>query len=123
MTEDEASTFVAGWIDAWNRRDLAMVLAHYAPDIRFYSPIAAKVAGRSFLDGKPALEAYWRQAMEEFPALAFTLDCFTWDAAQKLLSIHYVASLNGQRRMVCESQWFDEDGRVIRAVAYYGVTL
>ncbi len=123
MTEDDAGAFVAGWIAAWNRRDLAAVLAHYAPDVRFYSPIAAEVAGQPFLDGKAALAAYWRQALEKYTALEFTLDCFTWDAAQRLLSIHYVADLNGQRRMVCESQWFDKAGQVTRASAYYGAVL
>ncbi len=123
MTEDDASAFVNGWIDAWNRRDLEAVLAHYAPEVRFFSPIATEVAGRPFLEGKPALATYWRDALEKYTALEFKLECFTWDAAQRLLSIHYVAALNGQRRMVCESQWFGEGGKVTRAAAYYGAVL
>ncbi len=123
MTEDDASAFVEGWFTAWNRRDLEAVLAHYAPDIRFFSPVAAEVAGAAAIEGKEALEAYWRAALEKFDRLEFTLGCFTWDAAQRLLSIHYVAALNGQRRMVCESQWFGEGGKVTRAAAYYGAVL
>ena len=103
MTEDDASAFVAGWIAAWNRRDLDAVLAHYAPDIRFFSPIAAEVAGAAAIEGKEALNAYWRDALEKYDRLQFTPETFTWDAAQKLLAIHYVADLNGTRRMVCEA--------------------
>ncbi len=123
MTEDDASAFVAGWIAAWNRRDLDAVLAHYAPDIRFFSPVAAEVAGAAAIEGKEALAAYWRDALERFERLEFTLDCFTWDAAQGLVTIHYVADLNGTRRMVCEAQWFGRDGQIIRAAAYYGAVL
>ena len=123
MTEDDASAFVAGWIDAWNRRDLDAVLAHYAPDVRFFSPIAAEVAGAAAIEGKDALAAYWREALEKYAALEFTLETFTWDAGQMLLTIHYVADLNGTRRMVCEAQWFGSDGQVIRAAAYYGAVL
>ena len=123
MTEDDASAFVEGWIAAWNRRDLDAVLAHYAPDIRFFSPIAAEVAGAAAIEGKEALEAYWRQALRKFDRLEFTLDCFTWDGAQGLVTIHYVAGLNGTRRMVCEAQWFGADGQVTRAAAYYGAVL
>ena len=123
MTEDDASAFVEGWIRAWNRRDLEAVLAHYAPDIRFFSPIAAEVAGAAAIEGKEALSAYWREALEKYAALEFTPETFTWDSAQKLLTIHYVAELNGTRRMVCEAQWFGADGRIARAAAYYGAVL
>ena len=123
MTEDDASAFVEGWIAAWNRRDLDAVLAHYAPDIRFFSPIAAEVAGAAAIEGKEALNAYWRDALEKYDRLQFTPETFTWDAAQKLLAIHYVADLNGTRRMVCEAQWFDDAGKVARAAAYYGAVL
>ena len=123
MTEDDAGAFVEGWIAAWNRRDLDAVLAHYAPDIRFFSPVAVEVAGAAAIEGKEALQAYWRAALRKFDHLEFTLETFTWDAAQKLLAIHYVADLNGTRRMVCEAQWFDKAGKVTRAAAYYGAVL
>ena len=123
MTEDDAGAFVQRWIAAWNRRDLDAVLAHYAPEVRFFSPVAAEVAGAAAIEGKEALAAYWQQALRKFDRLEFALDCFTWDAAQRLLAIHYVAELNGTRRMVCEAQWFGADGKVTRAAAYYGAVL
>jgi ketosteroid isomerase-like protein len=34
--------FVESWIAAWNRRDVDAVLAHYADDAQFVSPVARK---------------------------------------------------------------------------------
>lgn len=123
MTEEKVGAFVDSWIAAWNRRDLAAVLTHYATDVRFFSPIAAEVAGAAAIEGKEALAAYWRDALEKFDRLEFTPETFTWDPVQKLLTIHYVARLNGTPRMVCEAQWFGADGKVTRAAAYYGAVL
>ncbi len=41
MNRGEIDAFVAGWIDAWNRRDIEAVLAHFADDVRFTSPMTA----------------------------------------------------------------------------------
>ncbi len=123
MTQDEARAFATGWIDAWNRRDLAAVLAHYSDDIRFFSPIAETVAGKPCLEGKAALAAYWERALEKYASLCFTMEEFAYSPERDLLAIYYVADLNGQRRMVCESQWFDGAGLVGRAAAYYGAVL
>jgi ketosteroid isomerase-like protein len=35
--------FAHEWIGAWNSRDLERILAHYADDVVFRSPMAAKV--------------------------------------------------------------------------------
>ena len=42
MTSD---AFAREWVQAWNRRDLESLLACYADDVEFLSPLAAKLLG------------------------------------------------------------------------------
>ena len=42
MTEDEARSFAADWIEAWNSHDLDRIMTHYAEDLVLVSPIAAQ---------------------------------------------------------------------------------
>jgi ketosteroid isomerase-like protein len=67
--------FADEWIDAWNAQDLETVLAHYADDVLFTSPTAARVVPESggVIHGKDALRRYWTQALEANRDLAFTL--------------------------------------------------
>jgi ketosteroid isomerase-like protein len=43
MDNTEAAPFVADWLAAWNAHDVEAVLAHFADDVLFSSPIAARV--------------------------------------------------------------------------------
>ena len=43
MTEDEARSFAADWIEAWNSHDLDRIMTHYAEDLVLVSPIAAQL--------------------------------------------------------------------------------
>jgi hypothetical protein len=50
VTRDEAHTFAAHWITAWNTHDLDGILAHYDDSVELTSPLAAKLL--SIPDGK-----------------------------------------------------------------------
>jgi ketosteroid isomerase-like protein len=71
----EPVPFAKEWIDAWNRRDVEQVLTHYADDVVFTSPTAARVVPESLgvVRGKDALRSYWVRALEGHPDLEFTL--------------------------------------------------
>lgn len=110
-----ASHFAADWIDAWNRHDLAAILAHYADDFEMRSPYIVQIAGEpsGVLRGKAAVGAYWAAALARMPDLRFTLiDTFV---GVDSLVIHY----QGARGPAAEMFEFGPDGRVIRAAAHY----
>ncbi len=71
----EPVEFADEWIRAWNTRDVEAVLVHYADDILFTSPTAARVVPHSggVIRGKDALRSYWTRALEANPDLEFTL--------------------------------------------------
>jgi ketosteroid isomerase-like protein len=59
------------WITAWNSGDFKSLMDHYADDVVFYSPAAARrwniTSGK--LTGKKALENHFRKAFEEIPGM------------------------------------------------------
>ena len=72
MTPDPA-TFAAAWAEEWNSQDLDRVLAHYASDVVFRSPVAARVLPGSdgVVRGIEELRHYWATALERVPDLHF----------------------------------------------------
>jgi ketosteroid isomerase-like protein len=73
MDQETARAFARGWADAWNAHDLDAVLAHFADDAVFSSPVAARMLPETggVLRGKPALRAYWTAALARIPELHF----------------------------------------------------
>jgi uncharacterized protein (TIGR02246 family) len=72
---DDIAGFVDDWLDAWNTHDIERVLAHFADDVVFLSPVAARVIpeSRGITRGKDALRSYWTTALSKIPELHFDL--------------------------------------------------
>ncbi|MBN8829389.1 MAG: nuclear transport factor 2 family protein [Sphingomonadales bacterium] len=68
--------FAARWCEAWNARDLDRVLAHFADEVVFTSPVAARIVPGSEgrITGKAALRAYWAEGLRRIPDLHFTVE-------------------------------------------------
>jgi hypothetical protein len=75
MEQAEAHEFVQGWLAAWNGHDVDAVLAHFADDVTFRSPVAARIVEGSdgIIRGKAALRAYWSEGVRLIPDLHFEL--------------------------------------------------
>jgi ketosteroid isomerase-like protein len=75
MTPEDARRFAQEWIDAWNRHDLERILEHYAEDVVFSSPFAAKLipGGDGTVRGRSALRDYFKAGLAAYPELRFTL--------------------------------------------------
>ena len=120
MTYESMMAFAESWIAAWNRRDVDAVLAHFAEEAQFVSPVAGNVVGRPTLRNKKELEAYWRAALARIASLEFKLDHAAWDEKRRELNVVYESSVNGERKRACEIMQFDASGRQIRGEAFYG---
>ena len=75
MTEDEARSFAADWIEAWNSHDLDRIMTHYAEDVVLVSPIAAQLLSdpAGMVRGKDSLREYFQKGLNAFPQLRFDL--------------------------------------------------
>jgi ketosteroid isomerase-like protein len=69
--------FAKAWEAAWNAHDLEAVLALFAEDVVFTSPLAKSLAGHEdgIVRGKAALRAYWAAGLAKLPDLHFEV---TW---------------------------------------------
>ena len=116
MTHDEALAWAQQWIEQWNRRDVEAVLAHFADDVEFCSPLVVSVTGEpsGIVRGTDALRDYWIRALAERPKLHFELDDVTVGVAT--IAIHY----RSQGRRATEVAVFDADGKVARGWGLYG---
>lgn len=115
LTAATAAAFVAEWIAAWNAHDLDRIMAHWADDARFTSPIAARLLGTDgAVVGKPALRAYWQRGLAANPDLRFELD----DVLVGTDSL--VIAYRNHRGQRC-GEWLklDADGRAIAGAAHY----
>ena len=75
MDQVEAGRYVDDWIRLWNAHDIDSLLVHFADDVVFTSPLAARVIDGSggVIRGRDALRTYWTTALRAVPDLHFDL--------------------------------------------------
>lgn len=73
ITADDARRFVDQWVADWNAHDLDALLAHYADDVVFTSPLAERFLPGSdgVARGTEALRTYWTAGLAALPDLRF----------------------------------------------------
>jgi acyl-CoA thioester hydrolase len=120
MTDGAAQAFARRWIDAWNRRDVEAVLAHYAETAEFWSPRAERITGSPRVEGKAALRAYWQAALSQHQSLEFTLDTAFWSPRSETLVITYRAGFNGQPPNRASEMMRFRGGSIVLGEAFYG---
>jgi hypothetical protein len=75
MELESVGAFVEQWVDAWNRHDLDAIMSHFAEDVVFTSPLAARIVDGSdgVVRGWEALRAYWAEGLRISPDLHFEI--------------------------------------------------
>jgi ketosteroid isomerase-like protein len=75
MNHEEALAFAERWAKDWNEHDIEAVLAHFADDAVFTSPLAERLFPGSggVIRGKDALRQYWNEGVRRGPGLHFEL--------------------------------------------------
>jgi len=73
-TEEAAWVLALGWCDAWNRRDIDAIMAHYADNVEFNSPTIVHRWGNAdgWIRGKVRLRANFEVGVKA-PNLWFDL--------------------------------------------------
>ena len=64
-----------GWVRAWNAPDLDALMAHFADDVVFTSPLAVRLVPGSGgrIRGRAALRDYYAAGLAAIPGLRFTI--------------------------------------------------
>ena len=110
--------FTTDWIDSWNAHDLDRILSHYSDQFEMSSPAIIQVAGEpsGTLQGKVAVRAYWKKALELIPDLQFEL--LQVLAGVNSITVHYTGA---RGRLAAEVFHFGPDQKVTRAFAHYAL--
>ncbi|MEN0129812.1 MAG: nuclear transport factor 2 family protein [Brevundimonas sp.] len=76
MSIPDPAAFASTWVEAWNSHDLEAVLALFADDVVFTSPLAQRLLPDSggTVRGKDELRRYWSRGLELIPDLHFTVE-------------------------------------------------
>jgi ketosteroid isomerase-like protein len=121
MINLEPEAYSLEWVAAWNRADVEAVLAHYADDVVFVSPLAATVTGDPEVHGKAELRAYWTTALRSLSSPPqFRYESFVWDDENRFLLIAYISTGPGRTVRKCELLHFRPDGLIDRGEAFTG---
>jgi ketosteroid isomerase-like protein len=104
------------WCDAWNRRDLDAVMAHYAETIAFSSPTVVKRWGVAdgWLHGSARLR-------ENF-AIGMAVEGLRFDLVDVVIGVTSMCVIYRREtgQLVADTVEFDEQGKAVRVVACYG---
>lgn len=114
MTKEDAFEFANEWIDAWNSRDMARIVAPCAPEIEFFSPNALRRLGNGRVSGLAALTEYWKQGLAGAPQLRYRLINVAYGF--RCLTILY---RNHRGEDGAETFELREDGKVVRTYACF----
>ena len=115
-TWQDAWDWAAAECDAWNRRDLDAIMAHYADDVALSSPAVVARMGLAdgWLRGKAEVRDYFAKGLQA-PGLHFEL-------VAELFGVNVICMIFRRETGVMVSDVFELDGqdRVIRLLACYG---
>lgn len=116
MDGKSAHRFVASWLRAWNAHDIDGVVAHFAEDAIFTSPVAAQLLPETggVLRGTDEIRRYWTIGLERIPDLHFEIENVY--AGLSTIVINY---RNHTGALVAEVLRFDGSGRVTRGEGTY----
>ncbi|BDI29799.1 hypothetical protein CCAX7_18500 [Capsulimonas corticalis] len=116
MTYKEADALALDWIDGWNAHDLDRILAHYAEDVVYASPLAVQILNdpTGEMRGKAAVRDYFTRALAAFPDLHFEL----YHAFAGVNSL--VISYKSVRDLIA-AEYFEigDDGKFTRVQCHY----
>ena len=114
---DQFTQIAHEWLDAWNSHNLDEIMAHYADDIEFYSPLISKLNNNpeGKISSKDELRAYFARGLAAYPDLHFKLHKILTGVGSIVL---YYESVNNT--MSAEFMEINSDGKIVAVRAHYG---
>ena len=109
MPTPDPKSYTDAWVRAWNAHDVEALLDHFADDVVFTSPVAARVipASGGVVRGKAALREYWTTALKALPDLHFDVV-----GVYRGVSTLVISYRNHRGELVNEVLTFGSDGLV-----------
>jgi len=116
ISRENAISEARAWIAAWNRHDLDAVMAHYAEELEFVSPLVVSRLGRpdGTIRAKAELRQYFAASLGPGSELRFELD-------DVLIGVgsYTVLYRNHRGQTVAETVFPDDAGLIARAYVHH----
>jgi limonene-1,2-epoxide hydrolase len=108
------------WLDAFNRGDVAALVELYADACTHTSPKirAAHPGTAGRLVGKPALTAWWTDALENIAGLRYEATAVTAGDARVVLE--YLRYADGQEPLPVAEVFDVDEGMIVASRVYHG---
>jgi hypothetical protein len=97
LSHDFISNHIKQWINAWNSKDVELILSLYSDNIEFSSPKIKKLFSdydTNIIKDKDSLKNYFSIGLKKFPSLIFEPRDFV--AKDNIIIIKYIAYPNDQ---------------------------
>ena len=123
LSQDFILNHIKQWTNAWNSKDIELILSLYSDNIQFSSPKIKNLFSdydTNIIKGKNGLKKYFSIGLKKFPYLIFEpMDFVT---KNNIVILEYIAYPDDQVKWnVLEKFKFDENGKVIKSSVYYGI--
>ena len=107
------------WIDAFNHKDLEMLLdlyddaaEHFSPKLKVRHPET-----RGFIKGKQALRQWWQDAFERLPSLHYRLIRLT--AEENRVFMEYIREVAGEEDLYVGEMLEFQRGLIVASAVYH----
>jgi hypothetical protein len=119
MTEKNLVGLANTWIDAFNQKDLEILLSlydehaeHYSPKLKLRQPET-----HGYIKGKKALRTWWRDAFDRLPTLHYELVRLT--PAENRVFMEYVRHVAGEEDLYVGEMLELRDGLIIASAVFH----
>lgn len=118
ITKQFAKKFAGEWLNAWNSRDIEVILGHYTDDVVFSSPfiLKAQINDSGTIHGKVELKKYFESALAKNPDLHFDLKHIM--VGIKSITLIYMRK---QTMLASEVMILNDEGKIIEGLSHYPV--
>ncbi|MBX7116815.1 MAG: nuclear transport factor 2 family protein [Myxococcaceae bacterium] len=108
------------WLKAFNAHDVKALVSLYDENCRHTSPKLRTLLPESdgMIRGKPALEAWWTDALTRLPSLRYEEVSVTAD--EKRAFIEYLRHVTGETPLLVAEVFEIENGFIVASRVYHG---
>jgi hypothetical protein len=108
------------WFDAFNTHNLEALLSLYDEQAKHFSPKLKirKPETNGFVEGKPALREWWKDAFERLPTLNYRYTTLTAD--DNRVFMEYVRKVSGEEDMLVAEVLEISNGLITASRVYHG---
>jgi hypothetical protein len=108
------------WIDAFNVKNLSLLLSLYASDAIHYSPkLKLRLPeSKGLIQGKIALETWWKDAFNRLPSLHYELKNIV--ITEQTVVMEYIRKVDNEEDMLIAEFLEIEKGLIVKSRVYHG---